>query len=145
ARGSPSRCRVASDGRPANRLKETTMDDVKRYKPATLSAQALGWIDERTRAVIPPLHVATTFIRDEDNQYRAGYDYARDGHPAFDQGEALLKALEGGAACRLFASGMAAATTAFLALKPGDHVVAPKVMYWGLRRWLQSYATEWGL
>ena len=121
------------------------MNEVKRYKPATLSAQALGWIDERTRAVIPPLHVATTFIRDEDNQYRAGYDYARDGHPAFDQGEALLKALEGGAACRLFASGMTAATTAFLALKPGDHVVAPKVMYWGLRRWLQGFAKEWGL
>src|SRR5260221_262831 len=121
------------------------MDDVKRYKPASQAAQALGWIDERTRAVIPPLHVATTFIRDADNQYRAGYDYARDGHPAFDQAEALLRTLEGGAAARVFASGMAAATTAFLALKPGDHVVAPKVMYWGLRRWLQSFATEWGL
>jgi cystathionine gamma-synthase len=121
------------------------MDDVKRYKPATLTAQALGWIDERTKAVIPPLHVATTFIRDADNQYRSGYDYARDGHPAFDQGEALVQALEGGAGCRLFASGMAAATTAFMALKPGDHVVAPLVMYWGLRRWLQSFAKDWGL
>jgi cystathionine gamma-synthase len=40
---------------------------------------------------------------------------------------------------------MADATTAFLALKPGDHVVAPQVMYWGLRRWLQGFATEWGL
>jgi cystathionine gamma-synthase len=121
------------------------MDDMTRYKPATQAAQALGWIDERTRAVIPPLHVATTFIRDTDNQYRAGYDYARDGHPAFDQAEALLKTLEGGAAARVFASGMAAATTAFLALKPGDHVIAPQVMYWGLRRWLQSFATDWGL
>src|SRR5258708_40090977 len=40
---------------------------------------------------------------------------------------------------------MAAATTVFLALKPGDHVVAPSIMYWGLRKWLQSYASDWGL
>jgi cystathionine gamma-synthase len=40
---------------------------------------------------------------------------------------------------------MAAATSVFLALKPGDHVVAPNIMYWGLRKWLQTYAAEWGL
>jgi cystathionine gamma-synthase len=40
---------------------------------------------------------------------------------------------------------MAAATAVFLALKPGDHVVAPEVMYWGLRAWLKGAATEWGL
>jgi cystathionine gamma-synthase len=33
----------------------------------------------------------------------------------------------------------------FLALKPGDHVIAPSVMYWGLRKWLLTYALEWGL
>jgi cystathionine gamma-synthase len=33
----------------------------------------------------------------------------------------------------------------FLALKPGDHVIAPKVMYWGLRNWLQTFAKDWGL
>lgn len=36
----------------------------------------------------------------------------------------------------MFASGMAAATCVFLSLAPGDHVVAPKVMYWALRDWL---------
>jgi cystathionine gamma-synthase len=45
----------------------------------------------------------------------------------------------------LYSSGMAAATSVFLALKPGDHVVAPKVMYWGLRNWLMTYATGQGL
>ncbi|MBI3513519.1 MAG: aminotransferase class V-fold PLP-dependent enzyme, partial [Proteobacteria bacterium] len=44
-----------------------------------------------------------------------------------------------------FASGMAAATAVFQALKPGDHVVVPQVMYWGLRKWLLGFATEWGL
>jgi cystathionine gamma-synthase len=114
-------------------------------KPSTLAAQAMGWVDPTTRAVIPPIHTATTFIRDPDNQYRAGRSYARADNPTFDHAEALLAALEGGAACLTFASGMAAATTVFQVLAPGDHVVAPNVMYWGLRRWLTTFGRERGL
>ncbi len=114
-------------------------------KPSTLAAQAMGWVDPSTRAVIPPIHTATTFIRDPDNQYRSGRSYARADNPTFDHAEALLAALEGGAACLTFASGMAAATTVFQALVPGDHVVAPNVMYWGLRRWLTTFGRERGL
>jgi cystathionine gamma-synthase len=33
----------------------------------------------------------------------------------------------------------------FQALRPGDHVLAPKVMYWSLRNWLMGFATSWGL
>ncbi len=121
------------------------MSDATTWQPATLAAQALGWVDETTKAVIPPLHLSTTFIRDPDNQYRAGRSYARPGNPTFDQPEQLLAQLEGGGAAMLFSSGMAAATAVFLALRPGDHVVAPKVMYWGLRKWLLGFATSWGL
>ena len=117
----------------------------KTHHPDTIAAQALGWIDERTRAVIPPLHVSTTYLRDEDNQYRSGRVYARADNPAFDQAEAVINALEGGHQALLFASGMAAATAVFQGLKPGDHVLAPKVMYWSLRNWLMGFATDWGL
>ncbi|MDI1320750.1 MAG: PLP-dependent aspartate aminotransferase family protein [bacterium] len=117
----------------------------KHIKPASAAAQALGWVDEKTRAVSPPLHTATTYLRDPDNQYRSGRGYIRADNPAFDQAEALLNHLEGGAGAMLFSSGMAAATSVFLALKPGDHVVAPKVIYWGLRNWLQGFAQDWGL
>ena len=117
----------------------------KTGKPATIAAQGLGWVDETTRAVSPPLHLSTTYLRDEDNQYLSGRNYARADNPAFDQPEAVLAALEGGEAALLFASGMAAATSVFQALSPGDHVVAPKVMYWSLRNWLANFATQWGL
>ena len=73
--------------------------------PSTMAAQALGWIDESTKALIPAVHPATTFIRDPDNQYRAGYSYGRSTNPTFVQPEALLTRLEGGAACLTFASG----------------------------------------
>jgi cystathionine gamma-synthase len=57
----------------------------------------------------------------------------------------VIAALEGAAAVLVFGSGMAAATAAFLALSPGDHIVAPRVMYWGLRSWLLTDAARWGL
>lgn len=115
------------------------------FQPASAAAQALGWIDDQTRAISPGIQPATTYLRDEDNQFRSGRVYARADNPTFDQPEALLNHLERGAGAALFSSGMAAATSVFLALKPGDHVVAPKVMYWALRHWLAGYATEWGL
>jgi cystathionine gamma-synthase len=122
------------------------MDERKRLHSATLAAQGgAGWTDEATRAIIPPIYLTTTYIRDPDNQYRTGYSYGRPHNPTNEHPEALLAALEGGAAALTFSSGMAAATSVFLALRPGDHVVVPNIMYWGLRKWLQTYATEWGL
>ena len=118
---------------------------MKNKSPESIAAQALGWIDEKTKGVVEPIYTSTTFIRDTDNQYRSGRVYARDQNPTFDQAEAVLTALEGGHASLLFASGMAAATAVFQALAPGDHVLAPKVMYWSLRNWLKNFATHWGL
>jgi cystathionine gamma-synthase len=113
--------------------------------PATLAAQGLGWTDEATGAVILPMHTATTFVRDPDNQYRRGRSYGRADNPGYDQPQALLTALEGGAASLLFASGMAASAAVFQSLPRDSHVVAPRVMYWGLRHWLNNFTQAWGL
>ena len=51
--------------------------DPKHVKPASAAAQALGWVDEKTRAVTPAIHPSTTYLRDEDNQYRTGNIYGR--------------------------------------------------------------------
>jgi cystathionine gamma-synthase len=119
--------------------------DPNTVKPESLAAQSLGWVDPITKAISPAIHASTTFIRDADNQYRNGRSYARADNPAFDQAEQLIAQLERGAQGALFASGMAAATAVFQSLAPGDHVIAPKVMYWSLRNWLMNFATQWGL
>jgi cystathionine gamma-synthase len=119
--------------------------DPKKVSPESIAAQALGWIDEQTRAITPPIHLSSTYLRDPDNQYRSGRVYARADNPAFDQVEAVMCQLEQGSGALLFASGMAAATAVFQALDPGDHVLAPQVMYWSLRNWLMTFATRWGL
>jgi len=117
----------------------------KPLQPATIAAQALGWTDASTGAVVLPVHLATTFLRDPDNQYRRGRSYGRADNPSYDQPQALLTALEGGVDSLLFSSGMAAAAAVFQSLPRGSHVVAPRVMYWGLRSWLRNFAESWGI
>ena len=114
----------------------------KRLHPATLAAQALGWIEPATGAVVLPVHTATTFERDPDNQYRRGRSYSRADNPTYDQPEAVITALEGGAGSLLFASGMAAAAAVFDSLPPRSHAVMPRVMYWALRRRLALASNE---
>ena len=68
------------------------------WAAATRAAQALGGIDEPSRAIVPPIHVATTYIRDPDNQYRSGNIYARPDNPTIREAEAIIASLEGAAA-----------------------------------------------
>ena len=114
--------------------------------PRSLAAQAMGKIDRETKAVVPPIHVSTTYLRDEDNGYSTGFVYGRPDNETIREAESVLAMLEEAkAGALLFGSGMAAATAVFQALAPGDHVVASKVMYWALRSWLLTEATRWGL
>jgi cystathionine gamma-synthase len=121
------------------------MSEPRALSPRTLVAQALGRIDEQTRAVVPPIHLATTFERDPDNLYRSGNVYGRPDNETVREAEAVIGALEGAAATLVFGSGMSAAIALFLSLGPGAHVVAPDVMYWALRNWLASEAPAFGL
>src|SRR5689334_775329 len=113
--------------------------------PETVAAQAGDAGDEPTGAIVPPVHVATTFVRDPDNQYRRGFSYGRPDNATVRQVERVLVELEGGAAALVVASGMTAATTAFLALERPAHVVAPDVMYWGLRDWIRRDGPGFGI
>ena len=117
----------------------------KPLAPETIAAQAGGSVDAATGAIIPPIHLATTYLRDPDNQYRKGLVYSRPDNPLTTQVEAVLCQLEGGARALVLGSGMAAATAAFLALERPAHVVAPEVMYWGLKKWLAEDAPGLGI
>jgi cystathionine gamma-synthase len=115
-----------------------------RWTARTLAAQALGAVEPVTKAVVPPLHLATTFLRDPDNQYRAGYAYGRPDNATARQAEAVLAAIEGAREATLFGSGMAAATAIVLAIPPPAHIVASEVMYWAFRNWLGREAPRFG-
>ena len=111
----------------------------------TLAAQALGRIDEQTRALVPPIHLSSTFIRDPDNLYRSGNSYGRPDNDTVREAEAVIGALEGADETLAFGSGMSAAIALFLSLGPGARIVAPRAMYYGLRAWLANEAPALGL
>ena len=121
------------------------MSEQRPLSPRTLAAQALGTIDECSRAIVPPIHVASTFERDADNLYRSGNVYGRPDNGTVREAEAIIGALEGAVATLVFGSGMSAAIALFLSLGLGAHVVAPKNMYWALRAWLSGEAPGFGL
>src|ERR1041385_745100 len=116
------------------------MDDQTQppLRARTLLAQALGTGDASTKALVAPIHMSATYLRDPDNGYPCGYVYGRPDNPSVQQAEALLAALEGAEAAMMFTSGMSAATAVFLALDKPTHIVAPDVMYWGFRAWLRD-------
>jgi len=119
-------------------------DDAKPRRE-TLAAQGMGRVAAPYRDIVPPIYVATTYERGADGSYPGGRVYSRADNPTYDQAEALIASLEGAAAAMLFASGQAATAAVFLSLAPGDRVVAPRRMYWALRKWLLEFAAPWGL
>jgi cystathionine gamma-synthase len=124
-------------------------DKLPPVHPETFAAQAGGHIEPETGAIVPPLHMATTYLRDPDNAYSKGFVYGRPHNLTVQQAEAVITQLEGGAATLLSGAGMTAATTAMLAVDRADgrpaHVVAPEVMYWALKGWLQNDAKALGI
>ncbi|GMQ75941.1 MAG: cystathionine gamma-synthase [Gammaproteobacteria bacterium] len=112
--------------------------------PDTLLAQAMHYLDPVNGGVVPGVQMATTYARDRDYELRApGVSYGRDKNPTYLLAEQVVAELEGGAGALLFSSGLAAAAALFHTLEPGDHVVAPVIMYHGLRDWLIQFCDTW--
>ncbi len=116
------------------------MDDQTRpaLQIRTIVCQALTAGDDPTRAIVPPIHLSATFLRDADNGYSSGCVYGRPDSASVCQVEELMAALEGADAALAFGSGSAAAAAVILAFETPTHVVASEAMYWGLRSWLRS-------
>ena len=101
--------------------------------------------DPATGAVVAPIHLSTTFIRDADGTYPRGFMYSRDNNPTRQLFESTLAKIEQGVSCTAFASGMAAVNAVFQALRPGDHVLLPDDVYHGARFVASTLFAEWGL
>src|SRR5215467_13181640 len=114
-------------------------------KMETLAVHAGRCIDPATGAVTPPIHVSTTFERGPDGQYPLGFSYSREGNPTRQSLEECLAALEGGKEALAFASGLAVATALLQGLEPGDHIVAPDDLYFGLRQVIGGVFAKWPL
>lgn len=114
-------------------------------KLETICVHAATAPDPVTGAISPSISLATTFERDADGEFRRGFKYARDLNPTRQALEHAMAAVEGGAAALAFASGQAATTAVFQALRPGDHVILPESVYYGTPKLVNDLFVPWGL
>lgn len=89
--------------------------------------------DPATGAVIVPIFQTSTYVQEEAGQTK-GYEYSRTGNPTRAALETCLASLESAEHGFAFASGMAATTTVFHLLSPGDRVVCVNDVYGGTYR-----------
>ncbi len=100
--------------------------------------------DPATGAVVPPIHVTSTFVQPGAGQW-GQFDYSRSGNPTRKALETTLADLESGCGALAFASGMAAIHCATLLLRPGDHILAGSDIYGGAYRLFHKIAAPAGI
>ncbi|MET0292376.1 MAG: cystathionine gamma-synthase [Steroidobacteraceae bacterium] len=89
--------------------------------------------DEVTGAVVPPIHLSSTYAFRGYNDKRT-YDYSRSGNPTRDLLGNALADLEGGAGGVITGTGMSAITVVGHLLPQGARIVAPHDCYGGTFR-----------
>src|SRR5688572_25878983 len=102
-------------------------------------------VDESTGAVAPPIHLSTTFHRNEEGEPSHGFSYIRESNPTQERLEEALAAIDGGEAALAFASGMAAASAVLQALPRGAHVLLPPDCFYSVRALGEELFDRWGL
>jgi cystathionine gamma-lyase len=100
--------------------------------------------DPQTGAVVPPIHIASTFVQPGAGIW-GEFDYSRSANPTRKSFERAIADLEGGIGGLAFASGMAATHGAMLLLETGDHVLAGADIYGGTYRLLHNVLNRAGI
>ena len=88
--------------------------------------------DESTGAVMPPIHLSSTFKQKSPGDFK--YEYARTGNPTRDILEKLLREIENGKFGFAFSSGMAAISALSDALGNNYSIISSDDVYGGTRR-----------
>jgi cystathionine beta-lyase/cystathionine gamma-synthase len=100
--------------------------------------------DSDYHAVINPIYQSSTFGWDSLDDVPA-IDYTRCQNPNRSTAEQVVGALENGACCTLFSSGMAAIVAAFALLKQGDHLLMANDIYGGTFRLAEKWLPRSGI
>lgn len=119
----------------------------------TLAVHAGEFIDPETRSSSPNLVMSATFAPTSVASFSAlelggynGHVYGRVSSPTVQQLEEKLAALDGAEACRVFASGIAAAHALIMSrLSAGDHVIFQEVTYVGTAEFARNTLPRFGV
>ncbi len=106
--------------------------------PITRAVRAGLVSDEETGAVVPPIHLSSTFAFRGFGEKRA-FDYTRSANPTRELLGQALAELEGGAGGVVTATGMAAITLIGHLLPAGARILAPHDCYGGTYRLFEAW------
>jgi cystathionine gamma-synthase len=128
-------------------------DQPSRRGQATESVHAGELRQQEANAITTPIYQTSTFwfkdsqeLIDYQEGRTAREEYGRYGNPTWRSVELKLSELEGGEETILFASGMCAATTAFLALLPQDgHLIVTSDCYRRTRQFIEQFLGRMGV
>lgn len=112
-----------------------------RRSRATTAVRAGIATDRAHGAVVPPLHLSSTFAFEAFARPRA-FDYTRSGNPTRSQLADAIAELEGGARAVVTSTGMSAVALVLHLLRPGDTIVAAHDCYGGTQRLLRALAAK---
>lgn len=107
--------------------------------PATRAVRAALESDTQFGAVVPPLHLTSTYAF-KSFGVKGTYDYTRSGNPTRDALADAIAELEGGHGAVVTATGMAAVTLATHLLGKDDLLIAPHDCYGGTYRLFDALA-----
>ena len=106
--------------------------------PRTLAVRAGLESDPSTGAVVPPLHLSSTYAFPAFGE-KGRYDYSRSGNPTRDLLADALAKLEGGAGAVVTSSGMSAIALVGQLLPQRSRIVAPHDCYGGTYRLFNAW------
>ncbi len=106
--------------------------------PRTRAVRAGLETDDSTGAVVPPIHLTSTFAFRGFADKRK-YDYSRSGNPTRDLLAEAIRDLEEGAGATITGSGMGAITLVGHLLPAGSRIVAPHDCYGGTFRLFSAW------
>ena len=118
-----------------------TISSRARQSGATCAVRAGIATDLEHGAVVPPLHLSSTFAFEGLGKPRT-FDYTRSGNPTRAHLAETRAALEEGASAAVTSTGMSAVSLVLQLVKPGDLVVAAHDCYGGTQRLLRSLAAR---
>lgn len=116
----------------------------EKLNTATLAVRAALESDTQHGAVVPPIHLTSTYAFKSFGE-KGAYDYTRSGNPTRDALAEAIATLEGAAGAVVTSSGMAAVTLVTQLLTSEDLLIAPHDCYGGTYRLFDALAKRGNL
>ncbi|MFI4937625.1 MAG: trans-sulfuration enzyme family protein [Candidatus Berkiellales bacterium] len=123
--------------------KEITIENA--YQFATQAIHGGYQPDTTTGAVMPPIHLSSTFAQQSPGKPMGHFEYSRTNNPTREILENNLAILENGKYGLCFSSGCAAFSTVLQTLPPDSHVLLSDDIYGGTLRLMAKVYASFGL